>query len=143
MFIGEHQHNLDSKGRIIVPVKFREELGDKMIVSRGLDGCLTIYTLEKWREVVEELNKLPTTKSESRMYKRIVLSKAELCELDTQGRIRIPSFLCEEAHLAKECVVVGVGEYVEIWDKTIRDRYYDAASERFEEIAETLTEFFR
>lgn len=142
MFMGEYQHNIDAKGRIIIPAKFREELGSSMIVTRGLDGCLTIYTNEQWLMVVENLKKLPSTKREARMYTHMLMSKAADCELDSQGRIRIPAHLSKEAALEKHCVLVGVNDHVEIWDQGRWDQYYDMASENFEDIAESLTEFF-
>ncbi len=142
MFMGEYQHNIDAKGRIIIPAKFREELGTSMIVTRGLDGCLTIYTNEQWLKVVENLKKLPSTKREARMYTHMLMSKAADCELDAQGRIRIPAHLTKEAALEKHCVLVGVNDHVEIWDQVRWDAYYDIASENFEDIAESLTEFF-
>lgn len=142
MFMGEYQHNIDAKGRIIIPAKFREELGTSMIVTRGLDGCLTIYTNEQWLKVVENLKKLPSTKREARMYTHMLMSKAADCEVDSQGRIRIPGHLTKEAALEKHCVLVGVNDHVEIWDQVRWDAYYDIASENFEDIAESLTEFF-
>ena len=142
MFIGEYQHTIDPKGRIIIPAKFREELGLTMIVTRWLDGCLAIYTLDQWQQVFENLKKLPSTKREARMYTHMIMSKAAECELDAQGRIRIPSHLTLEASLTKNCVLVGVSDHVEIWDKEKWDTYYAQASENFEEIAESLTEFF-
>ncbi len=142
MFMGEYHHKIDTKGRIIVPAKFREELGETMIVTRWLDGCLAIYTEEQWQQVYENLKKLPSTKREARMYTHMIMSKAAECDLDAQGRIRIPSHLSEEAKLKKDCVVVGVSDHVEIWDKERWDNYYALASENFEDIAESLTEFF-
>lgn len=142
MFMGEYHHKIDTKGRIIVPAKFREELGETMIVTRWLDGCLAIYTEEQWQQVYENLKKLPSTKREARMYTHMIMSKAAECDLDAQGRIRIPSHLSEEAKLEKDCVVVGVSDHVEIWDKERWDNYYALASENFEDIAESLTEFF-
>ena len=142
MFMGEYQHKIDAKGRIIIPANFREELGETMIVTRWLDGCLAIYTEEQWKQVYENLQKLPSTKREARMYTHMIMSKAAECNLDAQGRIRIPGHLSEEAKLKKDCVVVGVSDHVEIWDKDRWDAYYAQASENFEDIAESLTEFF-
>lgn len=142
MFMGEYQHNIDPKGRIIVPAKFRDELGASMVVTRGLDGCLAIYTLEQWAQVVENLKKLPSTKREVRMYTHMIMSKAAECELDNQGRIRIPLHLCTAANIEKHCVVVGVNDHVEIWDQERWNTYLETASESFEDIAESLTEFF-
>lgn len=142
MFMGEYQHKIDAKGRITVPANFRDELGETMIVTRWLDGCLAIYTEEQWKQVYENLKKLPSTKREARMYTHMIMSKAAECDLDAQGRIRIPTHLSEEANLIKDCVVVGVSDHVEIWDKERWDAYYAQASENFEDIAESLTEFF-
>lgn len=142
MFMGEYQHNIDTKGRIIIPSKFRDELGEKMIVTRWLDGCLAVYTLEQWEKLYDKLQTLPSTKRESRRFTHMIMAKAAECETDAQGRIRIPSPLVKEANLEKECVVIGVSDHVEIWDQTRWNAYYDDASESFEDIAESLTEFF-
>ena len=141
MFIGEYRHNIDAKGRIIIPAKFRETLAGKVIVTRGLDGCLTVYTIEQWRIIYEQLKKLPNTKRESRMYIHMITAKAAECDLDGQGRILLPLPLLEEAAITKECVVVGVADHVEIWAKERWDAYYEVASSSFEEVAEQLTDF--
>lgn len=141
MFIGEYRHNLDAKGRITIPAKFRELLEDKVIISKGFDGCLNIYTLPQWRLLLEGLNKLPNTKRESRKYKHMVTSKAAECEIDNQGRILLPNPLIQEAQISKECVLVGVADHAEIWAKERWEAYYEEASESFEDIAEQLTDF--
>lgn len=140
VFIGEYRHNLDSKKRVIIPAKFREELGDLFIVTRGLDGCLTVYTQEQWTTLLEQLQKLPTTKKESRLYVRSITSKATECECDGQGRIQLPSYLISEAAIEKECVIVGVADHVEIWANA-RWEDYQQDSEAFEDVAEQLTDF--
>ena len=140
MFIGEYQHNLDSKGRIIVPSKFREELHTTFILTRGLDGCLTIYSLKQWEKMFEEVNKLPTTKKAARQYVRMLTSTATECTLDNQGRIQIPSFLSKPVNISKECVVLGANDHIEIWDKVTWEAYYTDASNNFEEVAENLSE---
>lgn len=141
MFIGEYKHNLDVKGRIIIPAKFRENFGSSMIVTRGLDGCLTLYSLEQWQTILAQLKKLPTTKRESRMYMHMITAKAAEVSLDNQGRILLPQSLVEAATLEKECVVIGVVDHVEIWDQNLWQSYYDKASDSFEDIAESLTDF--
>ncbi len=141
VFIGEYKHNLDSKGRIIIPAKFREELGDLLIVTRGFDGCLSLYTQEQWKRLYATLRKLPPTKKESRMYIHMITVKACECELDSQGRILIPASLAKEAALEKECVIVGVGDHAEIWSDERWNTYYETASSSFEENAEELTEY--
>lgn len=143
MFMGEYRHNIDTKGRIIIPARFRDELGEHFIVTRGLDGCLRTYTMEQWDAVFEQLKKLPSTKKETRMYIHMLTSKASDCEVDSQGRILIPSVLLQEASIEKECAIVGVADHVEIWSKQRWDGYYDQASTSFEDIAEQLTEFLQ
>ena len=140
MFIGQYTHNLDAKGRIIIPSKFREELHATFILTLGLDDCLTIYSLEQWEKLFKEINKLPTTKSAVRQYVRTLTSTATECSLDNQGRIQIPSFLAKPANLKKECIVTGVNDHVEIWDKETWENYYDLASGSFEDVAEHLDE---
>ena len=140
MFIGEYQHNLDAKGRIIVPSKFRDELHTTFILTRGLDGCLTIYSLKQWEKMFEEVDKLPTTKKAARQYVRMLTSTATECTLDNQGRIQIPSFLSKPVNISKECVVIGSNDHIEIWDKSTWDTYYEDASNNFEEVAENLSE---
>lgn len=140
MFIGEYQHNLDSKGRIIIPSRFRDELNANFILTRGLDGCLTIYSLEQWNKMFEELNKLPTTKKAARQYVRMLTSTATECTLDNQGRIQIPSFLSKPVNIVKDCIIIGANDHIEIWDKDTWDSYYLDASDNFEEVAENLSE---
>ena len=140
MFIGEYQHNLDTKGRIIIPSKFRDELHTTFILTRGLDNCLTIYSLEQWDKMFVEINKLPTTKKAARQYVRMLTSTATECTLDNQGRIQIPSFLSKPVNISKECVVIGSNDHIEIWDKATWDAYYADASNNFEEVAENLSE---
>ena len=140
MFIGEYQHNLDSKGRIVIPNKFREELHTSFILTRGLDGCLTIYSLKQWEKMFQEVNKLPTTKKAARQYVRMLTSTATECTLDNQGRIQIPSFLSRPVNITKECIVIGANDHIEIWDKASWENYYLDASASFEEVAENLNE---
>lgn len=140
MFIGEYKHNLDTKGRIIIPSKFRDELHATFILARGLDSCLTIYSLKQWEKLFEEVNKLPTTKKAARQYVRMLTSTATECSLDNQGRIIIPSFLAKPVSINKECVVIGANDHIEIWDKDTWDAYITEASNNFEEVAENLSD---
>ena len=140
MFIGEYQHNLDAKGRIIIPSKFRDELHSTFVLARGLDGCLTIYSLQQWEKMFEEVNKLPTTKMAARKYVRMLTSTATECSPDNQGRIQIPSFLSKPVNIKKECIVLGANDHIEIWDKETWEAYYTEASNSFEEVAENLNE---
>ena len=117
MFMGEYSHTIDAKGRIIVPAKFRESLGDNFVVTKGLDNCLFVYTSEDWRKFEEKLRTLPLTNKDARKFTRFFLAGAAEMEIDKQGRILIPSVLREFAALEKDVVLVGVGSRIEIWDK--------------------------
>lgn len=136
MFIGEYNHTIDAKGRLIVPSKFREQLGDEFIVTRGLDGCLFVYENSEWKSFEEKLNELPLSNEKARMMKRYFLAGANACEVDRQGRILIPAVLREFAKLGKDVTLVGVGDRIEIWDKTI---WADKNScDNMEELAQSL-----
>lgn len=123
-----------------MPAKFREELGERVVVNRGLDGCLYVYTLDQWQIVYEKLSMLPTTKKDARKYQRLMLSKASECDLDGQGRILIPTNLVSLAELEKECMIVGVANHIEIWAKHKWERMEEEEGS-FEEIAESLSDF--
>lgn len=140
-FIGEYAHNIDKKGRIIIPSRFRDAYNGCLIVAKGLDGCLTLYTMEQWATLLEKVSSLPNTKKEVRVYKRKLASKANECEIDNQGRILIPQNLMEEAGLVKECMIIGNVSTVEIWAKDRWCAYDEAHADDFEEVAEELTEF--
>ncbi len=124
-----------------MPAKFREELGERVVVNRGLDGCLYVYTLDQWQIVYEKLSMLPTTKKDARKYQRLMLSKASECDLDGQGRILIPTNLVSLAELEKECMIVGVANHIEIWAKHKWERMEEEEEGSFEEIAESLSDF--
>ena len=124
-----------------MPAKFREELGERVVVNRGLDGCLYVYTLDQRQIVYEKLSMLPTTKKDARKYQRLMLSKASECDLDGQGRILIPTNLVSLAELEKECMIVGVANHIEIWAKHKWERMEEEEEGSFEEIAESLSDF--
>ena len=136
---GQFRHNLDSKNRLIIPVKFREPLGEIFEVTKGLDGCLSVYTMEKWESMISQLSRIPSTKKEARMYLRALTGNATECSLDSQGRIQLPQFLM--AHFKKSCVIVGVADHIEIWPEEQWDSYNDLASESLESVAESLKEY--
>ena len=117
MFMGEYNHTIDTKGRLIVPSKFREQLGEEFVVTRGLDGCLFIYADAEWQVFAERLRALPLTNPSARKFSRSFLGSACSCEVDRQGRILLPAKLREIADLKKDVVLVGVGSRIEIWDK--------------------------
>lgn len=141
MFLGEFQHNIDAKGRIIVPAKFREGLGQSFVLTRGLDQCLFAYPLEEWKTLEEKLKKLPLTKKDARAFTRFFFSGAVECEIDKQGRINIPSPLRKYAGLEKECVVIGVSNRIELWDQAKWEDYVGESEESFTEIAENMMDF--
>ncbi|HLS61264.1 MAG TPA: division/cell wall cluster transcriptional repressor MraZ [Virgibacillus sp.] len=141
MFMGEFQHNIDMKGRIIVPAKFREGLGERFIVTRGLDKCLFVYPLDEWGIMEEKLKKLPLTKKDARSFTRFFFSGAVECEVDKQGRINIPPPLRTYASLNKECVVIGVSNRIEFWSSENWDEYFNDSEESFADIAENLMDF--
>ncbi len=116
MFMGEYNHSIDAKGRIIVPAKFRDELGEDFVVTLGLDGCLFAYSNNQWESFISQLRGLPGNK-EARQLQRYFMAGAASCEMDKQGRILIPGKLREHAALDKDIVFVGVLNKVEIWDK--------------------------
>lgn len=136
MFMGEYNHSIDPKGRIIVPAKFRESLGDEFVVTQGLDGCLFVYPEEEWNEFEEKLKTLPMSNKDARKFVRFFLAGAAQVELDKQGRILLPAPLRNFAGLEKDCAFVGVGSRVEIWDK---NRWDESTSyEDMDEIAEHM-----
>lgn len=139
--MGEFQHSVDGKGRLIIPSKFREELLERVVVTRGLDGCLSIYTMESWNTIYEKLLKLPNTRKDVRMYVRMLTSQASECTFDNQGRILLPKTLVEAAQIEKNVVVVGAADHVEIWAEQNWTNYYEMASASFEETAELLSDF--
>ena len=138
MFMGEYHHNIDEKGRLIIPAKFRYDLKDKFIITRGLEKCLYIYTQEDWQKIVAKLNTLPFTKKDARTFIRSFFSGAAECEIDRQGRINISSILIKHANLNKECVIIGANDRIEIWDQEEWNIFLDTNAEKLEDIAENL-----
>ena len=117
MLIGEFEHSLDAKGRLIMPAKLKSAIGDRFIVTKGLDGCLFAFSQEEWKNFEEKLKALPLSNRNSREFTRFFLSGATECEIDKQGRFLIPSNLRVASNLEKEVIIIGVGTRIEIWDK--------------------------
>jgi MraZ protein len=138
MFMGEYQHSLDDKGRVIIPAKFREDLGEKFVVTRGLDNCLFVYPLSQWKLLEEKIRELPTSHADTRAFVRMFFSGAVEAELDKQGRIVIPQHLREHAKIEKDLYVIGVSTKVEIWSKSAWEGYSTQAQQSYEAIAETI-----
>ena len=138
MFMGEYNHTIDAKGRLIVPSKFRELLGDEFVVTKGLDGCLFVYSNEEWQRIEQSFKEKPLTSKDARKFMRFFFAGAANCEVDKQGRILLPANLREYAGIDKDVVSVGVLSRVEIWSK---ERWQDNSDyEDMDEIAEHMAE---
>ena len=139
MFEGIHSHSIDQKGRLIIPVRFREKLGDEFFVTAGLDGCLIIYAPKEWRAFEEKLGALPTmTNADARKLQRFFLANAARCECDKQGRIIIPQHLRELGGIESEVVLTGLGTRIELWSK---ERWLEAGTyEDINEIAASMAD---
>ncbi len=115
-FMGEYNHSIDAKGRVIVPSKFREQLGDRFIVTKGLDGCLWVFPASEWESFSEKLTSLPVARKDARNFTRFFMAGATEAETDKMGRILLPQVLRDYAKLEKEAVLIGTGSRVEIWN---------------------------
>ena len=140
--MGEFHHNLDEKGRLIIPSKFREDIGEKFIVTRGLDGCLFVYSSDNFDKIVSKLSTLPFTKKDARTFNRFFMSSATVCEFDKQGRINLPSSLISYANLEKECTIIGVNDRLEIWSTDKFNSLIEDNLEVISDISENLFEGF-
>ena len=138
MFMGEYNHTIDAKGRLIVPAKFREILGDNFIVTKGLDGCLFVYPNDEWTRFEEKLKSLPLTNKNARQFTRFFLAGAAACEVDKQGRILLPQVLREFASLEKDVVLVGVASRIEIWSRERWDESMNTYDGDKDEVAENM-----
>ena len=142
MFYGEFSHTIDRKGRLILPAKFRESAKsnfiDKFYVTRGLDGCLFMFSEEEWHNQEQKFKSLPITKQQARTFNRLYFSGAAEIGFDKQGRILIPQFLKDFAQIKKDVVIIGVSNRIEIWSKNIWQDFYNTSRDAFEEISEKL-----
>ncbi len=140
MFLGTFEHNMDDKNRLIIPAKYREELGNTFYITRGLENCLFLYSEKEWNQLVEKLNTLTFTKKDARNFMRFFYSGATTLELDKQGRISIPSYLVEYANITHTCKIIGVGERLEIWAEETWNNFYFKEESSLSESAEHLFE---
>lgn len=140
MFIGEYEHNLDEKGRLALPARFRIKLVEGVVVTRGLDSCLSVYPLKEWRKIAEKLANLPISQASSRSFARFMLTGAMDLTPDKQGRIVLPEYLRNYASLEKTAIVAGLYNRLEIWDKSAWEKYRLGAEQKSTEIAETMGE---
>ena len=138
LFIGEYEHTIDPKSRIIMPSKFREDIGEKFVVTKSLEGCLLVYSLEEWKSFEEKLRTLPTTDKNINKFIRIFFAGAIECELDKQGRFLISAKLKEYAELEKDVVIIGVSSKLEIWSKDKWENYNSSENISEDEIAEKM-----
>ena len=141
MFTGEFQHTLDAKGRVIMPSRLREGLGESFVITRGLDHCLFVYPSAEWELLEKKLSKQPFYKKDARAFNRFFFSGATKVEADKQGRVLIPQYLREYARIEKEAMIIGVADRVEIWNEASWKEYFTEADENFEDLAEKLVDF--
>ncbi|MFA5249742.1 MAG: division/cell wall cluster transcriptional repressor MraZ [Candidatus Paceibacterota bacterium] len=140
MFIGEYSYTIDAKKRLTLPPKFRKILGEKAIITRGLDNCLFLYTQKDWEELAEKLSKLPLTQADARGFSRIMLAGAMDVDIDSLGRVLVPDYLKDYAKLGKKVVIVGLYNRVEIWDEEKWDEYTQKTQSQAGDMAERLKE---
>ena len=138
MFQGEYQHGLDTKGRLILPVRIREELGTQFVLTKGLDGCLFIFTPSAWMDFSDKLNQLPTSSKEARKLKRYFIGSSIECETDKQGRFLIPPVLRNFAEIDKEVTILGVSDKIEIWSTERYEEYQNEDDMSIEDISGEL-----
>jgi len=138
VLIGQYEHTIDSKKRLSLPVKFRGELGCKVIITRGIENCLSVYTEQEWQQVANKLSSLPISQTEARSFARIILSGAMEVVLDKLGRILIPDYLKDYAGLSKNVTICGLSNRIEIWDSAKWNDYRQNAEKGVEEIVSKL-----
>ena len=140
MFMGQYSHTIDTKGRLIIPSRFREELGETFVVTKGLDGCLFVFSDEEWKAFEIKLKSLPLTNKNARQFARFFVAGATPCELDKQGRILLPATLREFAGLEKDVVLTGMLNRIEIWSKDKWNENNSLDDVAMDEIAEQMTD---
>ena len=141
MFIGEHSHNIDEKGRLAMPARFRGAFADGLVMTRGLDGCLFIYTKQDWNELAEKLVDMPLSQAGARQFARHMLAGAMDAELDKQGRVIVPSYLRQFAKLESAVVVAGLYNRIEVWNTKSWSEQQKQAESKSDEIAQSLLDF--
>ncbi|CCX36150.1 protein MraZ [Clostridium sp. CAG:1000] len=138
MLMGEYHHNIDEKSRLIIPAKFRSELGERFVITKGLDKCLFVYSETEWNKLMQKVSSLQFTKKNVRAFERTFIGGASLIEFDKQGRINITSPLVHYANIKKECVIIGVSERLEIWSKEEFESYMNDNEDNLEQITENI-----
>ena len=139
MFMGEFTCKVDNKGRMMLPSKFRDELGEKeFVITRGLDNCIDLFPIEEWKNIEDKLKKLQTTNSKHRAYQRFVMSAATKTEFDNQGRLNIPTSLMEHAQIDKKIIVTGMNDKIEIWSEESWKKYIQNTGESIEDLVDEI-----
>jgi len=138
MFIGEYSHTIDEKSRLAIPIKFRAELAGGAVVTKGLDGCLFLYTLVEWQKLVDKINAMPISQKSARAFSRMILGGAMDLEIDKQGRIVLPKYLMEYAGVNRSVVVAGLFNRLEIWDQKAWQEYKESTEKESTTLAEQL-----
>lgn len=138
MYFGSFTHNLDDKGRLMIPRKMREELGYKVYIMKGFDGSLSLYNEERYQKLVEEFSRLSFNQSKVRDYLRLQFASTYEMEVDKLGRVQIPTALLTKYGISKEVLVLGIGDHIEVWDKAKYEEYENSIRDEFESIAENI-----
>ena len=138
MFFGNYSHSLDEKGRLVIPKKMREELGSKIFIMKGFDGALAIYQESAYSRVMEELEKYSFNKKENRDYLRLKLASIVDLDVDKMGRVQLPVAILGKYHIAKDVIVLGAGDHIEVWDKARYEEYMSSIEDEYEDIAERI-----
>jgi len=138
MYFGSFTHNLDDKGRLMIPRKMREELGYKVYIMKGFDGSLSLYNEERYQKLVEEFSRLSFNQSKVRDYLRLQFASTYEMEVDKLGRVQIPTALLTKYNISKEVLVLGIGDHIEVWDKAKYEEYENSIRDEFESIAENI-----
>ena len=141
MLIGQYKHTIDSKKRLAIPAKFRKDLGEKAVITKGLENCLVIYTLDEWEKLAQKLESLPASQADARNFARLMFSGATDVELDKLGRVLIPDYLKDYASLKKNVTLLGLSNKIEIWDTGKREEHQKKTEGSAGDIAERLKEF--
>ena len=134
---------MDAKGRIVIPARFRDAFTEQLVVTKGFEGCLNIYTMDQFEKIATNLERLPSTKKDARQYVRLFISKAVECEIDSQNRINLPLNLMKEAGIEKRCVFIGAVDHIELWSLETWEAWYRQNSDNFAEVAESITDLLQ
>lgn len=138
MFFGSFAHSLDEKGRLMIPRKMRDELGYKVYIMQGLDGCLSVYNESAYQKLVEQFSRLSFNQHKNRDYLRLQFASTHEMDIDKLGRVQIPTALLNKYGISREVIVLGIGDHIEVWDQKKYEEYEASVKDEFENIAETI-----